>query len=83
MNQSSKILRLSITALSAASALVALWQFYLFVQFKNAAGQLDPQGGTLNLWLAILAALVACAAGAYLAFAAVNHDKDDVIHITS
>ena len=83
MNQPSKILNISLTLVSALSALVALWQFYLFVQFRNAAGRLDPQGGPLHLWLAILAALIACAAGAYMAFSFVNHDKDDVIHITS
>jgi hypothetical protein len=83
MNHPSKILRTFLTALVAASALVALWQFYLFVQFKNAAGQFEPQGGTHILWLAIGAALIACAAAAYLFFSAVNHDKEDVMHITS
>lgn len=83
MNYPSKTLRMALMALSAVSALVALWQFYLFVQFRNAAGRLDPQGGPMHLWLAIIAALIACAAGAYMAFSVVNHDKDDVIHITS
>ncbi|PYS94252.1 MAG: hypothetical protein DMF64_01275 [Acidobacteria bacterium] len=83
MNHPSKILRTFLIALSATSALFALWKFYLFVQFKNAAGQFDPQGGTRILWLAIAAALIACAAAAYLFFSAVNHDKEDVIHITS
>ena len=83
MNHPGKILRTLITALAAASALVALWQFYLFVQFKNAAGQFEPQGGTHILWLAISAAFVACAAAAYLFFSAVNHEKEDVMHITS
>ena len=83
MNHPSKILRTFLIALSALSAVVALWQFYVFVQFKNAAGQFDPQGGTHVLWLAIGAALVACASAAYLFFSAVNHDKEDVMHITS
>ena len=83
MNHPGKLLRTLIIALGVASALVALWQFYLFVQFKNAAGQLEPQGGTHILWLAIGAAAIACAAAAYLFFSAVNHDKEDVIHITS
>jgi hypothetical protein len=83
MNHPSKILRTLIIALGVVSALVALWQFYLFVQFKNAAGHFDPQGGTNILWLAIGAALIACAAAAYLFFSAVNHEKEDVIHITS
>ena len=83
MNHPNRIVRLLIMVLGAASILVALWQFYLFVQFRNTAGQLDPQGGGLNLWLAIGAALLACGAAAYLFFSAVNHDTEDVMHITS
>ena len=83
MNESGKSLRTAITALCALSALVAVWQFYLFVQFRNATGGVDPEGGTQNLWLAVAATLVACATGAYVVFSAVTHDKEDVIHITS
>ncbi|MDT7602464.1 MAG: hypothetical protein QOF61_461 [Acidobacteriota bacterium] len=83
MLHQNRTLRLFITALCALSALAALWQFYLFVQFRNVTGGVDPQGGTSNLWLAVTATLVACAAGAYLVFSAVNHDKEDVMHITS
>jgi hypothetical protein len=83
MNHPNKILRTSLTAVGVASALVAVWQFYTFVQFKNAAGQFEPQGGTHILWLAIGAAVIACASAAYLFFSAVNHDKEDVMHITS
>jgi hypothetical protein len=83
MKHPSRTLRASIIALCALSTLIALWQFYLFVQFRNATGGIDPQGGTSNLWLAVAATLVACAAGAYVVFSAVTHDKDDVIHITS
>jgi heme/copper-type cytochrome/quinol oxidase subunit 2 len=83
MTHSGRALRTFITAICAICALVALWQFYLFVQFRNATGGVDPQGGTSNLWLAIVATLVACAAGAYVVFSTVTHDKDDVMHITS
>jgi hypothetical protein len=83
MNQPGKSLRTAITALCALSALVAAWQFYLFVQFKNATGGVEPEGSTHNLWLAVAATLVACATGAYVAFSAVTHDKEDVMHITS
>jgi len=83
MNHPNRIVRLLIMVLGAASVLVALWQFYLFVQFRNASGLLDPQGGTHKLWLAIGAALFACAAAAYLFFSAVNHEKEDVMHITT
>lgn len=79
----SKGLRIPIVALSAISAVTAIWQFYLFVQFRNAAGGFDPQGGTLHLFFAVCAAIVACIAGALVAFSVVNHDQDEVIHITS
>jgi peptidoglycan/LPS O-acetylase OafA/YrhL len=77
---SDKTTRLSIGALGALSALFSLWQFYLFVQFRNATGQPVPQGGSINLWLAISAAAVACVAIAFLFFFAVNYDKS-VDHI--
>ncbi|MGH9942646.1 MAG: hypothetical protein ACRD9R_09870 [Pyrinomonadaceae bacterium] len=83
MNYQSKSSRMLLATLSVISAIIALWQFYLFVQFRNSKGILDPQGGSLNLWLAVGAALIACAAGAYVVFSVVNRDKEDVIHITS
>lgn len=83
MTHSGRALRTFITAICAISALVAFWQFYLFVQFRNANGGVDPQGGTSNLWLAVAATLVACLAGAYIVFSTVTHDKEDVMHITS
>ena len=82
MSHPGNTLRMGLTALSAICALVAVWQFYLFVQFRNSAGGFDPQGGGPNLWLAVAAAAVACAAGGYVAFSVVNHDKEDVMHIT-
>jgi len=83
MGKLKKFLRVFIVLLGAVSALVALWQFYLFVQFRNAAGHLDPQGGGLNLGLAILATIITCAAGAFIAFSMVTHEKEDVMHITT
>lgn len=83
MNHPSKSLRAILVAVCAMSALVALWQFYRFVQFRDAAGSFDAQGGTFNLLLAVGAAVVACAAGGYVAFSIVNHDKEDVMHITT
>ena len=83
MNHPNRSLRAILTAVCAASTIVALWQFYRFVQFRDAAGGFDPQGGTFNLLLAVGAALVACAAGGYVAFSIVNHDKEDVMHITT
>lgn len=76
-----KTMRISIASLGAVSALASLWQFYLFVQFRNSAGVLDPQGGTVSLWLAMAAAAVAAAAMALLVLFAAHDDKEDVIHI--
>lgn len=75
-----KATRILVGALGALGAGLSIWQFYLFVQFRNAAGQFDAQGGALNLWLAVGAAGVACAAMALLSFLAVNGHKD-VEHI--
>ena len=58
-------------------ASIAIWQFYLFVTFKNV------QGGTSHLWWAIAMAVLACGA-AFLVFSVfVRHDTEDDLHITS
>ena len=60
-----------------AAAAISIWQFYLFVTFKNL------QGGTGHLWWAIVMAVLACTA-AFLVFSVfVRHDTDDDLHITS
>jgi Kef-type K+ transport system membrane component KefB len=64
-------------------AAIAVWQFYLFVTFKNTQGIVDVQGGTQHLWWAIGAALIACLAGFLLFSVFVRYDKDNEIHITS
>ena len=64
----------SIVAVIVVAA-IAIWQFYLFVTFK--------QGGTSHLWWAIAMAVLACTA-AFLVFSVfVRHDTDDDLHITS
>lgn len=83
MNHPNRSLRAILTGVCALSTLVALWQFYRFVQFRDAAGGFAPQGGTFILLLAVGAAVVACAAGGYVAFSVVNHDEEDVMHITT
>lgn len=62
---------------------VAIWQFYLFVTFRNSQGLLDEQGGTFHLWLAI--GLAVCASiGSFFVFSVfLKHDRDDELHITS
>ena len=71
------------TAVVAAVAAVAVWQFYLFASFKNSQGVFEAGGGTIHLWLAIGAAAVACVAG-FLAFSvSVGHNEANDMHINS
>lgn len=71
------------TALVAAVAVLAVWQFYLFASFRNSQGAFDAGGGNVHLWLAIGAAVVACAVG-FLAFSvSVVHNEADDLHINS
>ncbi len=64
-------------------AAFALWQFYEFATFKDTRGIIDVQGGSLHLWLAIGAALLACAGGFLVFSVFLRYDKDDEFHITS
>jgi Kef-type K+ transport system membrane component KefB len=64
-------------------AAIAVWQFYLFVTFKDAKGLIDVQGGTHHLWRAIGAAMIACLAGFLVFSVFVRYDKTDEMHITS
>lgn len=81
MNHPRKNLRLFMASLGSITALASLWYFYQFFQFRNSERMLDPQGGTLYLWLTIAAASVACVVGAFLFFSAANHDREEVNHI--
>jgi hypothetical protein len=74
---------LSALILVMSIALMAVWQFYLFVTFKTTNGILDVQGGIQHLWWAIGFGLLACAA-AFLFFSVfLRYDRNDEIHITS
>ena len=64
-------------------AVLAAWQFYLFVSFKNSQGVVDVQGGTFHLWLAIGIALIVCIAGVFLFSKFLRYDTRNEIHITS
>lgn len=68
-------------AVGLLAAAFAAWQFYQFVVFKDSGGAFDVQGGGLNLWLAILAAGVACACIFAGIFRRIN--KTEEFHITS
>ena len=62
---------------------IAVWQFYQFVTFKNAAGVVDLQGGTHHLWWAIGLGLTAFMV-AFLFFSVfLRYDRNDEMHITS
>lgn len=63
------------------TAAVAAWQFYLFVGFRDQQGLLDAQGGTLNLWLAIGATVIACVCVFLGILRRIN--KTEEFHITS
>jgi uncharacterized membrane protein YidH (DUF202 family) len=63
------------------TAAFALWQFYQFVVFRDSQGVLDVQGGALNLWLAIGAAIVACVCVCLNIFRRINATEE--FHITS
>lgn len=60
---------------------IAMWQFYLFVAFRDSSGTLDIQGGGLHLWLAIGAAAVTCACLFAVIFERIN--KTEEFHINS
>ena len=72
----------AIIAVMSFTAL-AIWQFYMFITFRNAQGTMSMQGGTHHLWVAIGAALVACMAGFFVFSVFLRHDTDDELHITS
>ena len=60
---------------------VAIWQFYLFVIFRDSRGALDAQGGGLHLWYAIGAATLTCLCVFFGIFRRINHVEE--FHITS
>jgi hypothetical protein len=62
-------------------AVIATWQFYLFVAFRDSNGVLETQGGTLHLWLAIAAAVAACLCAFLGIFRRLNRTEE--FHITS
>lgn len=66
-----------------AIAAIAIWQFYLFVTFRDSQGVVDVQGGTHHLWWAIGAGLIACLASFLVFSVFLRYDKDNEMHITS
>ena len=64
-------------------ALIAVWQFYVFVTFKNAAGALDMQGGKAHLWWAISLGVMAFIVAFLLLLGNLQYDRTNEMHITS
>ena len=62
-------------------AAIAVWQFYLFVVFRDAGGALDVQGGGSHLWYAIGAAVLTCVCLCFAIFRRINQHEE--LHITS
>jgi hypothetical protein len=62
-------------------AAIAVWQFYLFVVFRDSGGALDAQGGGSHLWYAIGAAVLTCVSVCFGIFRRINHTEE--LHITS
>ena len=74
---------LSAVMVAMSLAAIAVWQFYLFVVFKNANGIADMQGGTQHLWWAVGLGLIAFII-AFLFFSVfLRYDRSDEMHITS
>ncbi len=67
----------------ALLAVVAAWQFYLFVAFRGADGVVDTQGGTVHLWVAIAIGLVTCVAGFFFISSFRRYDRENEVHIIS
>jgi hypothetical protein len=74
---------LSMVIVVMAIAAAGVWQFYLFIIFKNAHGGAGMQGGTLHLWLGIGALLIAGIAGLFLFSVFLRHDRPDALDIAS
>jgi hypothetical protein len=68
-------------AVGLLAAAIAVWQFYLFVVFRDSQGLLETQGGGLHLWMAIGAATIACVCVCLGLFRRINHTEE--FHITS
>jgi hypothetical protein len=64
-----------------AAFVIAIWQLLAFLGSKDANGMSDMSAGINHLWVAILAAIVACAC-AVMVFIR-NRKEVEEIHITS
>jgi hypothetical protein len=67
---------------SLVLSIIAIWQFYLFVTFRDSKGLFESQGGYLHLWGAIFAALLALVAAFFILLVLQRRDREDELHIT-
>jgi hypothetical protein len=63
-------------------AAIGIWQFYLYVTFKDSNGLAKTDGGGMHLLLAIVMAVFACFIGFLVFSVFLRHDTDDDLHIT-
>jgi len=80
--KSKKNILMVVTAVAVLAA-IELWQLYVFVTFKEGAGIVDVQGGSIHLWSAIIFGLTACIAALFGASFFLRYDRNDEMHITS
>lgn len=83
MRYSRKSLTNVSVAVFAGVAFIAVWQFYLFIIFRNAEGTMSMRGGTHHLWLALGAALIGGIACFFVFSAFHRDDKADDLRINS
>ena len=77
-NNSIKVL---LWVVGLAAAAVAVWQFSMFVMFRDSRGALDAQGGGSHLWYAVGAAVLTCVCVCFAIFRRINQHEE--LHITS
>jgi hypothetical protein len=66
---------LATAAVTVSIAVIAVWQFRLFVTYEGPQGLADMSGGTHHLWWAVGAGLAACVASFYVFSALARHDE--------
>jgi len=62
-------------ACTISIAVIAIWQFRLFVISQEAQGVADMSGVTHHLWWAVGPGLAACVAGFYVFSVLVRYDE--------
>ncbi len=60
-----------------AMAIIVGRQLFLFTVFRDPQGFLDPHGGRYHLWLAIIAGVIACIAGASMFYFFGRRDRNE------